>query len=183
MRKPTNDGRGKSSAALWSGLIALWRVGARRPAWPLLMALLLWVSTPLAASMDCSPESGGHSHGAEVSESHHHADEGSGASHHSDGASDHHDHAQAAPQGVALQAPATCCSCFSEPINATVVALSSPHQHKADSHAVTYAVKSLLPIYRYDSLCGLNARAGPPTGKPQRLSLVSHIGPAPPISL
>lgn len=183
MRKPKNDARGKGSVALWSGLIALWRVGARRPVWPLLMALLLWVSTPFAASMDCSLEAGAHAHGAEVSESHHHADEGSGASHHSDDASDHHDHAQVASQGAALQAPATCCSCSSEPMNATVVAVSSPHQHKADSHAVIYAVKSLLPTYRTDSLCGLNARAGPPTGKPQRLSLASYVGPAPPISL
>ncbi len=183
MRKPTNDARGNVPAALWSELIALWRASARRPTWPLLMALLLFVSAPLTASMDCSLEAGGHSHAAEASDSHHHADEDSGAPHHSDEASDHHDHAQVAAQGATLQAPATCCSCSSEPVNATVVAVNSPQQHKADSHAVIYAAPSLLPTYRFDSLHGLNTRAGPPTGKPQRLSLVSHIGPAPPIFL
>ncbi len=183
MRKPTNDARGNIPAALWSGMIALWRAGARRPAWPLLMALLLFVSTPFAAAMDCSPEAGGHSHAAEIRESHHHADEDSGAPHHSDEASDHHDHAQVAAKGATLGTPATCCSCSSEPVSATVVAVSSPQQHNADSHAVIYVATSLLPTYRTDSLRGLNTRAGPPTGKPQRLSLVSHIGPAPPISL
>ncbi len=183
MRKPTNDARGNISAALWGGLVALWRIGVRRPAWPLLMALLLFVSTPFAASMDCSLEAGGHSHGVEVSESHSHADEDSGASHHSDDASEYHDHAQVAVKAATLQAPATCCSCSSEPVNATVVAIGSPHQHKADLHAVIYAAASALPIYRFDALRGLNSRAGPPIGKPQRLSLASLIGRAPPVSL
>ena len=133
--------------------------------------------------MECPPEAGGHSHGVEASESHSRADENSGASHHSDGASDHHDHAQVAAKSATLQAPAACCSRSSEPVNATVVAISSPHQHKADSHAVIYVIKDGLLTYRFDSLRGLNARAGPPTGKPQRLSLASLIGRAPPVSL
>lgn len=173
MRKPLNDARGDYSVALWSGFIALWRAGARRPAWPLLMALLLFVSTPFAAPMNCSLEVGEHSHTSEVAESHSH----------SEGDYHHHHAAVAHLNSATLQAPATCCSCSSETINATVVAVNSPRQHKADSHAVIYAVTDAVPVYRFDSLRGLHTRAGPFAGKPQRLSLVSHIGPAPPLLL
>ena len=170
MIKPNNDARGNIAAALWSGIIALWRAGARRPAWPLLLALLLLVGAPLAAPLDCALEMGGHSHEGASAASHHAIENG-----------EHR--AQIAGKGAILLAPEVCCCCFSEPVNATVAEISAPHQPKADSHAVIYRVARLLPVYRFDALCGLHTRAGPPTGKPQRLALVSHIGPAPPISL
>ena len=169
MRKPTNDAHGNIPAALWSGLIALWRAPARRPAPPLLLALLLFVAAPFAAPMDCSLEMGGHGHG--TAQVHLHADA-------------HPAHAVLVHfHGATLQTPASCCCCSCEPVNATFAPVSAPHQLQSDSHAMIYAVADALPTYRFDSLCGLNTRAGPPTGKPQRLSLDSLIGPAPPVSL
>ncbi len=177
MRQPTSNRRRGVPAALWSEFLALWRVCARRPAWPLVLALLLFAAAPLTAPMDCSLEASGHSHNSQAGESHHHADDG----HHPDDTSDHHDHAQVTVKGAALQAPASC-SCSSEPVNAVVAAVSAPHQYKTDSHAVTYVVADVAPAYRVDALRGLNTRAGPP-GKSQRLSLVCQLGPAPPVSL
>lgn len=187
MRQPTNNRRPRVPAALWSEIFALWRDHARRPALPLLLAMLLFVSAPFTASANCASEMGGHGH--EASSSHAHGVAATTDEHHADDAStdDHHAHDSApqakASQGATLQAPATCCSCSNEPINATVATSSAPQNPKADSHALVYAVVNALPVYRADALEGLHTRAGPPTGKPQRLSLASLIGRAPPLSL
>ncbi len=188
MRQLTNNRRQGVPAVLWSEIFALWRDHARRPALPLLLAMLLFVSAPLAASASCASEMGGHGHEASTSHAHgvaattddHHAhDEAASDDHHA------HDSAPqaAASQGATLQAPATCCSCSDEPISATIVAVSAPKNPKADSHALVYAIVNALPVYRADALEGLHTRAGPPIGKPQRLSLASLIGRAPPVSL
>ncbi len=177
MRQPTNNRRPRVPVVLWSEIFALWRDHARRPALPLLLAMLLFVAAPLTASVDCSSEMSGHSH--EVSANHSHGS--------AEMADDYHAH-DVAPQvtalhGATLQAPATCCSCSSEPINATVASLPAPHSPKADSHALVYAVVNALLVYRFDALEGLHTRAGPPTGKTQLLCLASLIGRAPPVSL
>lgn len=189
MRKPVNNRRQGVPAALWSEIFALWRDHARRPALPLLLAMLLFVSAPLMASASCASEMGGHGHEASTSHAHgvaamtddHHAHDVAAAP------DDHHAHDSApqvtASQGATLQAPATCCSCSNEPISATVAALSAPKNPKADSHALVYAIVNASPIYRVDALEGLHTRAGPPTGKPQLFSLASLIGRAPPVSL
>ncbi len=170
MRQPTNNRRPRVP---WSEIFALWRDGARRPALPLLLALLLFVAAPFTAQADCSLEMGGHGHG--VAETHHHADE---AEHHAPHAAPQADNAH----GATLQTPASCCSCSNEPLTATVATVSALHSPKADSHALVYASVHTLPVYRFDVFEGLHTRAGPPTGKPQLLSLASLIGRAPPVS-
>ncbi len=188
MRQSINNRRRGVPFALWSEIFALWRDHARRPALPLLLAMLLFVSAPFTASANCSFEMGGHEHEASTSHSHNSAEMAD--DHHAHDAvttDDHHAH-DSKPQvtdahGAILQAPATCCSCSSEPINATVAPLSAPHHPKADSHALVYAVVNALPVYRFDALEGLHTRAGPPTDKSPLLSLASLIGRAPPISL
>lgn len=174
MRQPINNRRRGVPAVLWSEILALWRAGARRPALPLFLAMLLWVAAPFTAQAECSLEMGGHRH--ETAEAHHHVEEAG-----------HYD-SHAAPQAggahsARLQAPASCCSCSSEPIDATVAVLFAPHHSHADGHALVYTAIEALPVYRFDALEGLHTRAGPPTGKPQLLSLASLTGRAPPVSL
>lgn len=176
MRQPTDNRRRGMPAVLWSEIFALWRNSARRPALPLLLALLLFVAAPFAATADCSAEMGTHSHQSGVTHTHDSAT--TADEHHAHDAAPH----AAASHGATVQSPATCCSCSSEPLHAMVATLSTPHHSQADSHALVYADVSALPVYRFDALEGLRTRAGPPTGRPQLLSLASLIGRAPPVS-